>query len=155
MLKLSSNALATWCKEPTHWKRPWCKERLQARGEGCDSGWNVWMESLTQWAWVWANSRRWLGTGKPGMLQFRESDMTLWLNNNKTTSWVTNQSSVNLRKLKSHQASSQTQHYETRYQLWEKNYKKHKHMEIKQHISKEPTGYWRIQKVNKKISRNK
>ena len=20
----SSNTLATWCKEPTHWKRPWC-----------------------------------------------------------------------------------------------------------------------------------
>ena len=23
----SSNTLATWCKEPTHWKRPWCWER--------------------------------------------------------------------------------------------------------------------------------
>ena len=22
-----SNTLATWCKEPTHWKRPWCWER--------------------------------------------------------------------------------------------------------------------------------
>ena len=22
----SSNTLATWCKEPTHWKRPWCWE---------------------------------------------------------------------------------------------------------------------------------
>ena len=28
-------------------------------------------------------------------------------------------------------------------------------MEIKQHISKYPTGYWRNQKGNKKISRNK
>ena len=28
-------------------------------------------------------------------------------------------------------------------------------MEIKQHISKCPTGYWRNQKGNKKISRNK
>ena len=28
-------------------------------------------------------------------------------------------------------------------------------MEIKQHISKQPTGYWRNQKGNKKISRNK
>ena len=37
----------------------------------------------------------------------------------------------------------------------EKNCKKHKHMEIKQHISKQPTGYWRNQKGNKKISRNK
>ena len=23
----SSDNLATWCKEPTHWKRPWCWER--------------------------------------------------------------------------------------------------------------------------------
>ena len=36
-----------------------------------------------------------------------------------------------------------------------KNCKKHKHMEIKQHISKQPTGYWRNQKGNQKISRNK
>ena len=28
-----------------------------------------WMASLTQWTWVWANSRRWWRTGKPGMLQ--------------------------------------------------------------------------------------
>ena len=28
-------------------------------------------------------------------------------------------------------------------------------MEIKQHISKEPAGYWRNQKGNQKISRNK
>ena len=25
----SSNPLATWCKELTHWKRPWCWERLK------------------------------------------------------------------------------------------------------------------------------
>ena len=41
-----------------------------------------------------------------------------------------------------------------RYQLQEKKCKKHKHMEIKQHISKS-TGYWRNQKGNKKFSRNK
>ena len=29
----NSNTLATWCKELTHWKRPWCWERLEA-GEG-------------------------------------------------------------------------------------------------------------------------
>ena len=23
-----------WCKEPTHWKRPWCWERLREGGEG-------------------------------------------------------------------------------------------------------------------------
>ena len=30
----SSNTLSTWCKEPAHWKRPWCWERLRAGGEG-------------------------------------------------------------------------------------------------------------------------
>ena len=29
----SSNTLATWCKDPTHWKRPWCWARLRAEGE--------------------------------------------------------------------------------------------------------------------------
>ena len=29
----SSNILATWCKETTHWERPWVWERLKAEGE--------------------------------------------------------------------------------------------------------------------------
>ena len=29
----SSNTLATWCEEPTYWKRPWYWERLKAEGE--------------------------------------------------------------------------------------------------------------------------
>ena len=36
----SSSALATWCKELTHWKRPWCWQRLKAGGEEGDRGWN-------------------------------------------------------------------------------------------------------------------
>ena len=28
------NTLATWCEEMTHWKRPWCWERLKAGGKG-------------------------------------------------------------------------------------------------------------------------
>ena len=34
----NSNILATWCKELTHWKRPWCWERLRAGEEGDDRG---------------------------------------------------------------------------------------------------------------------
>ena len=68
----SSNTLATWCKEQTHWKRPWCWERLRA-GEGNNRGWDDWMASLTQWTWVWPSSGRWWRTGKPGMLQCMES----------------------------------------------------------------------------------
>ena len=31
---------ATWCKEPTHWKRLWCWERLKTKGAGGDRGWD-------------------------------------------------------------------------------------------------------------------
>ena len=65
----SCSTLAIWCEESIHWKRPWCWERLRAGGEGGDRGWDDWMTSLTQWTWVWANSRRWWRTEKPGMLQ--------------------------------------------------------------------------------------
>ena len=64
----NSNTLATWCEEPTHWKRPWCWERLRA-GEGADRGWDVWMASPTRWTWVWVNSGSSWWTGKPGVLQ--------------------------------------------------------------------------------------
>ena len=47
----SSNILATWCEELTHWKRPWCWERLKA-GEGNNRWWDGWMASLIQWTWV-------------------------------------------------------------------------------------------------------
>ena len=60
----SSNTLATWCVELTHWKRPWCWERLKAGGKGDDRGWDGWMTSPTQQTWVWANSGRWWKTGK-------------------------------------------------------------------------------------------
>ena len=53
--RTDSNTLDTWCKELTHWKRPWCWERLRAGGEVGDRGWHGWMASLTQWTWVWAN----------------------------------------------------------------------------------------------------
>ena len=65
----SSNTLATWCKELTHWQRLWCWERLKSGGVGDNRGWDVWMVSQTWWTWVWAGSRSWWWTGKPGMLQ--------------------------------------------------------------------------------------
>ena len=66
----NSNTLATSCEQLTHWKRPWCWERLRAGGEGDNRGWDGWMASLTQWTWVSVNfgSRWW--TGRPGVLCF-------------------------------------------------------------------------------------
>ena len=52
----------------THWKRPWCWERLRAGGEGDDRGWDGWMASSTGWTWVWVSSGSWWWTGKPGVL---------------------------------------------------------------------------------------
>ena len=69
-LKLKLQTLATWCEELTHWKRPWCWERLKTGGERDDRGWDGWMASLTQQTWVWINSRSWWWTGRPDVLQF-------------------------------------------------------------------------------------
>ena len=59
----------TWREELTHWKRPWCWERLKAGEEGDDRGWDGWTASPTQWKWVWISSRSWWWTGRPGVLQ--------------------------------------------------------------------------------------
>ena len=69
ILKLEWQYFGYWCEELTHWKSPWFWERLKAGGEGDDREWDGWMASLTRWTWVWASSRRWRRTGKPGMLQ--------------------------------------------------------------------------------------
>ena len=69
MLKLKLQYFGTWCKELTHWKRPWCWERLKAGGEGDDRGLDGWMASLTWWTQVWASSGSWWRTGKPDELQ--------------------------------------------------------------------------------------
>ena len=69
----SSNTLGTWCEELTHWKRPWCWERLKAGGEGDDREWDGWMASLTRWTWVWVNSGSWWWAGRPGVLRFMGS----------------------------------------------------------------------------------
>ena len=74
----NSNTLATWCEELTHWKRPWCWERLRARGEGDDREWDDWMASLTRWTWVWVDSRSWWWTGRPGVLWFMGLDREAW-----------------------------------------------------------------------------
>ena len=43
MLKLKFQYLASWYKEPTHWKRLWSWERLKVGGEGDDREWDAWM----------------------------------------------------------------------------------------------------------------
>ena len=67
-------SLSTWCKELTPWKRPWCWKRLKRREEE-NRGWDGCMASLTQWTWIWVNSRSWCWTGKPDMLQSMEAQI--------------------------------------------------------------------------------
>ena len=45
MLKLKFQYLATWCKELTHWNRPWCWEKLRAGGKGDDR--MRWLDGIT------------------------------------------------------------------------------------------------------------
>ena len=71
----SSNNRATWCKQLTHWKRPWCWEKTLMLGktEGRRRRGRQrmrWLDGIkTQCTWVWVNFRRWWRAGKPGMLQ--------------------------------------------------------------------------------------
>ena len=60
----NSSTLAAWCEELTHWKRPWCWERLKAREGDETVGWHHRL-----WTWVWVNSGSWWWTGRPGVLQ--------------------------------------------------------------------------------------
>ena len=64
-----SSIFLVWCRETTHWKSRWCWERLRAEGKEGNKGWDGWTASPMQWTWTLANSRRWWGTGKSGVLQ--------------------------------------------------------------------------------------
>ena len=79
----NSNILATWCKELTYWKRPWCWERLKAGGEGDDRGWDGWMASTSDEDEFELASG--VGEGQGSLLCCspwgrKESDTTGWLN---------------------------------------------------------------------------
>ena len=68
----------------------------KAGGKGDDRGWDGWMASLTQWTWVWVNSRSWWWTGKPSVLHSMElqswtrlSDWTELLSSKESTEAMT------------------------------------------------------------------
>ena len=73
MLKLKLKYFGHLMQRMDSLERLRCWERLKAGGEGDNRGWDDWMASLTQWTWVWVNSRSWLWTGRPGVLRSMES----------------------------------------------------------------------------------
>ena len=82
MLKLKLQYFGHLMRRADSFEKPWSWERLRAGGEG-DDRWDGWMASLTQWTWVWVNSRSWWRTGSLaccGSWGRKESDMTEWLN---------------------------------------------------------------------------
>ena len=52
--QLSDWTELNWCKELTHWKRPWCWKALKAGGEAGNREWDDWMASPTQWTWAYS-----------------------------------------------------------------------------------------------------
>ena len=43
--------------------------KIEGRRTRGHQGWGLWMASSMRWTWIWANFRRWWGTGRPGVLQ--------------------------------------------------------------------------------------
>ena len=79
----SSNTSATWYKEPTHWKRPWCWERWKAKGEESGKGWDCIINSVDMsltLIWEIAKDREAWRTIVHGVT---ESDTTWQLNKNR------------------------------------------------------------------------
>ena len=85
MLKLKLQYFVHLMQTANSLRSPWCWERLRAEREEGVRGWDGWMASPIQWTWTWANFGRWLGTGRPRVLQsmgHKELDTIGWLNNN-------------------------------------------------------------------------
>ena len=99
--------LATWCKQLSHWKRPWCWERLKAEREEGNRRWDGWIAPPINGHELGQTLRD--GEGQRGLARSsprgcKELDMTWWLDNNyKTTehsltSWPSNHTPLYLHK---------------------------------------------------------
>ena len=69
----SSNSLATWCKEMTHWKRPWFWEDWKQEDKWTTEDEMVEWHHLPNETWVCANSGSWWRTGRTDVLQYMGS----------------------------------------------------------------------------------
>ena len=69
MLKLKLQYFGHLMRRTYSFEKTLMLGKKKAGGERDDRGWDGWMASLTQWTWVWVNSRSCWWTGRPGMLQ--------------------------------------------------------------------------------------
>ena len=88
MLRLKLQYFGHLMRRADSLEKPLMLGRLKATGEGDDRGWDGWMASLTQWAWVWINSRSWWWTGRPGMLQSMGSQSQTQLRKRTGLNWT-------------------------------------------------------------------
>ena len=79
MLKLKLQYLGHLMQRADSLEKTLMLGKTEGRRRRGDRGWDGWMALLTQWTWVWANSRRQWRPGKPGVLQFMGWQRgTLW-----------------------------------------------------------------------------
>ena len=69
MLKLKQQYFGHLMQRTDSFEKTLMLGKIEGGRRGDDRGWDAWMVSLTWWTWVWASSRRWWWTGKPGVLQ--------------------------------------------------------------------------------------
>ena len=80
----STNTLATWCEELTHWKRPWYWERLKAKGKEGSRGLDCQLHQFSghEFKQTLGDSERQGNPASRSPWGRKELDMTEGMNNN-------------------------------------------------------------------------
>ena len=91
MLKLKLQYFGHLMQTADSFEKTLMWERLRTGGEGDDSGWDGWMASPTTMVMGLGGFRSWCWTGRPGVLQFRQSQsrtqLSDWTELNWTEKW--------------------------------------------------------------------
>ena len=87
------NALATWWEDSAHWKRPWCWERLKAKGDRATEdkmfGWHHWFNGheFEQASGDSEGQGRLACCSSWGCKELTLQRLTEWVNNKTTSGW--------------------------------------------------------------------